>query len=88
MILRRIQQYVTPLLQVKKYRLPRLFINGIFCICITAANTLQQLHISQIKLLVDYSQTSIYSIVPQYNGNLDIKEVSVSTEDWWTNFTA
>jgi hypothetical protein len=26
--------------------------------------------------------------VPQYNGNLDIKEVFVSTEDWWTNFTA
>ena len=26
--------------------------------------------------------------VPRYNGNLDIKVVFVSTEDWWTNFTA
>jgi hypothetical protein len=25
---------------------------------------------------------------PQYNGSLDIKEVFVSTEAWWTNFTA
>ena len=25
--------------------------------------------------------------VPQYNGNLDIKEIFVSTEEWWTNFT-
>jgi hypothetical protein len=39
-------------------------------------------------------QQTIYSTVeprfkvPRYNGNLDIKEVFVSTEDWWTNFTA
>jgi hypothetical protein len=26
--------------------------------------------------------------VPRYNRNLDIKEVFVSTEGWWTNFTA
>ena len=29
-----------------------------------------------------------YKVPHQYNGNLDIKEVFVSTEDWWTNFTA
>ena len=39
------------------------------------------------KLLDIYTVKPRYK-APQYNGNLDIKEVFGSTEDWWTNFTA
>ena len=34
---------------IMKHNLPRLFINGIASICLTVANTLQQLHVTRIN---------------------------------------